>query len=81
MTHLSLPEVVVVGGSALHWTCHVCGEYRPDAVMGVLTTHWRSPVGIPVTQHVRYCKDRPACVNDAPAVRWLPGDFQQELLP
>lgn len=57
----------------LTWTCHICGERRPDALIGVVTTVWEHPAEhIPVTQHVRYCTDRPACVAAAPSVRWFP---------
>ena len=48
----------------LEWKCHICKEKRPDSKISV---HAR-PVkvgGITVTQNVRYCNDRPACVEGA----------------
>lgn len=58
------------------WICDVCGAHRPQELI-VTTTHtWESPERGRLTQRVQHCTDRPACVHDAPYLRWLPGDFQ-----
>jgi hypothetical protein len=43
------------------WTCHVCGEERPDDRISVYTEE----VGI-ASVNVRFCNDRPACQEGAP---------------
>lgn len=42
----------------LTWTCHVCGEKRPD---GKISVH---KIGI-IGANVRYCNDREACEQGA----------------
>lgn len=55
---------------SLTWTCHVCGEDRPDRLISVLRTE--VPFGgRMVAQNVRYCNDRPGCAAGAPKVRFL----------
>lgn len=46
------------------WTCHVCGDERPDKFISV----YKLPldVGDPrvkATQNIRYCNDRSECVT------------------
>lgn len=53
------------------WTCHVCGEYRPDALISVYQRRGRMN-GVPITENVRYCNDRPACRAGVEHVSWLP---------
>lgn len=47
------------------WTCHICSDYRPDAMISV----YSYPIpGFPpgtATRNVRYCNDRPACLEGA----------------
>lgn len=54
------------------WTCHVCGADRQDERIGVLRQQRGLGRGR-VAVYVRYCNDRPACRDGAPAValRWL----------
>lgn len=59
----------------LTWTCMVCGEERPDAMISVA----RHPVPgleewFPATRtNVRYCNDRRACTVKAyEEGRWKP---------
>lgn len=63
--------------NALTWTCHVCGDERPDAAISVhastLTVR-----GFAIQQNVRHCNDRPACVAGAPAVRFVREDRDDE---
>jgi hypothetical protein len=46
------------------WTCHVCGEERPDDAISV-HKHLRTVGKINFTENVRYCNDRPECVEGA----------------
>lgn len=55
-----------------YWTCHVCGATRPDARISVFSTE-RSIGGVPVVTNVRYCNDRPACLDGAMGVDFLKG--------
>lgn len=62
--------------SDLTWKCHVCGDERPDAVIGVHTESellGGCGLSIPVRANVRYCKDRLKCCERAPvlALSWL----------
>lgn len=59
----------ILGGT---WTCHICKEERPDELIAVHTEKIASRLG-PVSAHVRYCKDNPACQQAAPALadHWL----------
>ena len=53
------------------WTCHVCGDERPDRFISVQKNERELAPGIPVTENVRYCNDRPACRDGAPSVTFL----------
>ena len=60
------------------WTCHVCHEERPDAQISVLKRRWTrdggfATGGIEGDMNVRYCNDRPACVEGAKQVKFLKG--------
>ncbi len=59
----------------LSWTCHVCGDERPDAYIGVMS-RWayrlpnRMSLVLPQNriyfkQNVRYCRDRGECMAEA----------------
>lgn len=53
----------------MNWTCHVCGERRPDAAISVHKIDRSVEHGLPVgcyVVNVRYCNDRPACLEGAP---------------
>lgn len=50
------------------WTCHVCGEWRPDAKISVRSRDSSGDYGLPrgtVRDNVRYCNDRPACIESS----------------
>ncbi|KKN38028.1 hypothetical protein LCGC14_0757400 [marine sediment metagenome] len=52
----------------VEWACHICGDKRPDTMISVYTSIKRigeSPHTIPFTQNVRYCNDRPSCIEGA----------------
>lgn len=59
----------------LTWTCHVCGDERPDRNVSVYSLDISAEHGLRegiMVQNVRYCKDRPRCVRRAPKVRLVP---------
>lgn len=56
--------------SDLEWRCHVCGDTRPDAKISVYSTI--KMIGrVETQQNVRYCNDRPACIEGASSVDFL----------
>ncbi len=56
----------------LSWTCHICKENRPDAAISVhkkpLILHGQR-FG---DQNIRYCNDRPACLEGAKEFSFVP---------
>jgi hypothetical protein len=53
------------------WTCHICGEERPDSSISVhqrRETDPRFPGA--KTQTVRYCNDQPLCTFGATVLRF-----------
>ena len=67
---------MVPGGSSdtdVTWSCHVCGTERPDNLIGVYSTEQEIGSEVKLRTNVRYCLDRPACRQGAPAIatRWL----------
>ena len=58
--------------SPIEWTCHVCGELRPDDKISV---HSRTVTltlnNVPMTENVRYCNDNQECIDGAKKVRWI----------
>lgn len=46
----------------LTWTCHVCGDRRPDDRISV-ASRTLDVGGVEVQVNLRYCNDRPACVE------------------
>jgi len=56
---------MVFNPDTLTWRCHICKEVRPDAKISVLTKPWivnGYPMG---EQNIRYCNDKPECVEGA----------------
>jgi len=52
----------------LSWTCHICGENRPDAKISVFKTDLSAKHNLPpgtVMQNTRYCNDNSDCVEGA----------------
>jgi hypothetical protein len=62
----------------LTWTCHVCGETRSDDKISVQSKTVEVN-GIVIKQNVRYCNDRPACIEGAKNVDWLGGPAHYEM--
>ena len=44
----------------LTWTCHICGEERPDRLISVRSKTVKH-AGFTTTENVRYCNDRITC--------------------
>lgn len=51
--------------SKLTWKCHICGEERPDDKISVLSKPLVINGEARGQQNIRYCNDRPACVEGA----------------
>jgi len=49
----------------LTWKCHICKERRPDAKISVLTKPLVINGQSCGEQNIRYCNDRPACLEGA----------------
>ena len=52
----------------LTWTCHVCGDERPDDKISVFTKPLVFPGGVVAKQNIRYCNDRQGCIDGAPEI-------------
>ena len=50
---------------SLTWTCHICGEERPDERISVYSSMKALSSGIEMKQNVRYCNDRAECIEGA----------------
>jgi hypothetical protein len=56
----------------IEWTCHICGQTRPDDKIRVYSTDLSAEYGFEpgtIKQNVRYCEDRPQCVLGAQTKR------------
>ena len=54
------------------WTCHVCGEERPDDKISVFKRDISAENNLPpgcATENIRYCNDRSACSERAKTMR------------
>jgi hypothetical protein len=52
------------------WTCHVCHDERPDDKISVFSST-KVVRGISIGQNVRFCNDRPTCIEGARQVNFL----------
>lgn len=57
--------------NGLTWTCHVCGQERPDAAISVWKHEVTMRSGIKFTENVRYCNDNPKCISGAKEVHFI----------
>jgi hypothetical protein len=56
----------------LTWTCHVCGDDRPDRLIGVHKHRLRHVQSrVVMDENVRYCLDRPACAAAAQTFHFI----------
>jgi hypothetical protein len=54
----------------LTWTCHICGEKRPDRKISVLEVDVSKDFEMPPSKaitNIRYCNDRKSCRDKAKA--------------
>lgn len=68
------PGCAVQPPAPITWTCHVCGEERPDALIAVHTTDLSAEFMLPpgtLQQNVRYCVDRRHCIEQARTLRLI----------
>ncbi len=50
--------------SELTWTCHVCGEERPDVMISVFSR--RKTIGpVEFQENIRHCIDKQTCIDGA----------------
>ncbi len=50
----------------MFWTCHICGDERPDEIIMVRKIDSSAKYDLPagtVEENVRYCADRLQCVQ------------------
>lgn len=67
-TPWTLPEQRRAVGSN-GWTCHSCGDYRPDELISVYSTRVLLPeTEVEMQTSVRYCNDRPLCRSRAVSI-------------
>lgn len=55
------------------WKCHVCKRERPDERISVFKSDISKEHNLPIgtmTQNVRYCNDRPSCIEGARGFRF-----------
>lgn len=54
------------------WTCHICGEKRPDSKISVQKNVRTMPgTDFEVEENVRYCNDKAECTSAAPQFTFL----------
>lgn len=55
---------------AMRWTCHVCGQERPDAKIAVHST-LHTVNGVTAQENIRYCVDNIECAAKAAEITFL----------
>ena len=56
------------------WTCHICGVRRLDALIAVASYDTSAEFDLPIgtmRQNVRYCSDKPECVEGVKTYRFF----------
>lgn len=56
----------------LDWRCHICNDIRPDDKISVNSHELDLGSGVVVTENIRYCNDRPACIEAAKTFTFFP---------
>ena len=49
----------------LTWTCHICGDTKPDDKIGVLSKPLKVGGNVVGKKNIRYCNDRQKCIDGA----------------
>ena len=63
------------------WTCHICGERRPDAIISVFKHDRSSEYNLPdgtFVENIRYCNDKVSCTEQAKIYSHLKKEPNQE---
>jgi len=55
------------------WKCHICGEERPNGKISVLTKPLIINGKACGEQNIRYCNDRPTCIERAKEFSFFEG--------
>lgn len=58
---------LIIGGEMETWTCHICGERRPDDKISVVSKPVVLNGRVVGEQNIRYCNDNPECAEKARA--------------
>ncbi len=54
----------------LTWSCHVCGDIRPDDRISVQSN--KVMIGaVEAQENIRYCNDKPTCIEGSKEVTFL----------
>ena len=59
------------------WTCHICGEERPDEKISVYITDLSKSKNLPIgtfKQNVRYCNDKEDCIEKVKTFSFFKND-------
>ncbi len=64
----------------LTWTCHVCGDERPDRFILVHKSKWKRN-GIEIQENIRYCRDRLDCADAAPFKTFMREQENTDIMP
>ena len=56
------------------WRCHICGDERPDHLISVVTKPVTLVSGVETVQNIRYCNDRPKCLEGTKDFSFFKGD-------
>lgn len=62
------------------WTCHICGEKRPDACISVFTRDTSVDYNLPygtIKENVRYCNDKEECTEKAKTFKFIKKDKEE----
>ena len=59
------------------WTCHICGEERPDEYISVMSKSLNIP-NVDAEQNIRYCNDKPKCAEGAETFSFVQGSEGDE---
>ncbi|GAJ10340.1 unnamed protein product [marine sediment metagenome] len=62
------------------WKCHICGEERPNGKISVVTKPLiiNGQVVPGAGQNIRYCNDRPACIEGAKEFSFFKGNIRNQ---
>lgn len=61
-----------------NWTCHICGEERPNNNISVLIKPYDLDHKFVAQQHIRYCNDRPECIKGAQTFSFLKEEAEND---